>query len=41
MGFAYYASFVRLVLTGGYSFVLLERARAFVLNAALKNEIES
>jgi hypothetical protein len=30
MGFTYYASFVRLVLTGAFSVLLMEKARALV-----------
>jgi hypothetical protein len=40
MGFLFYANFVRLVLEGGYSLVLLERARAFMKTAAAFERIE-
>jgi hypothetical protein len=36
MGFAYYASFVRLMLTGTFSVILIEKARALVKGAAVR-----
>jgi hypothetical protein len=35
MGFLFYASFVRFVLEGGYTFVLMERARAWMKAAVM------
>jgi hypothetical protein len=35
MGFVFYARFVRLILEGGYSMFLLERARALMMKTAV------
>jgi hypothetical protein len=40
MGFVFYANIVRLVLEGGYSLVLLERARAFMKTSAVWDRVE-
>jgi hypothetical protein len=36
MGFAYYASFVRLVLAGTFGVILMEKARALVKAAPVR-----
>ena len=36
MGFAYYASFVRVVLTGTFSVLLMGKARALVKGTAVR-----
>jgi hypothetical protein len=35
MGFLFYANFVRFVLEGGYTYVLMERARVWMKAASL------
>jgi hypothetical protein len=35
MGFLFYANFVRIVLEGGYTYALMERARAWMKAAGM------
>jgi hypothetical protein len=37
MGFVFYARLVRLILEGGYSIILLERARALMKTARVRD----
>jgi hypothetical protein len=41
MGILFYANYMRLILEGGFSLVLLERARSIMKAAGARERIES
>jgi hypothetical protein len=41
MGFVFYANYVRLILEGGLSLVLLQRARTLMKTAVVRERIDS
>ena len=41
MGFIFYANYVRLILEGGFSLMLLQRARTIMKAAAVRERIDS
>jgi hypothetical protein len=41
MGFVFYANYVRLILEGGFSLILLQRARTLMKTAVVRERIDS
>ncbi len=41
MGFLFYANYVRLILEGGFSLILLERARSIMKTAGARERVQS